>query len=597
MRSASYSAASLGDRQAAHRALADATDPDLDPDRQAWHRALGSPGPDEEIADALERAAGRARDRGGLAATAALLERSVALTVVASRRADRMLAAADAHQAGGSYERAGALLAEAEATPLGEMHRARLDMLRAGQALVRGDHAASVLFLRAAQRLEALDVDLAFATHLAAMGAAANTEPGDGVSLREAAAAALASPRSPEPTQLESLAIGLATAAVDGPHAAAPVLRTIVSAAHDHLGADAFQWLGYKVAAASVLWDFDAFRNLATTQVAVARAAGALSILPNALNTLARAFMFEGDLDAAVSAVSEATEILAATGRKFVTSGGAYPAALEAAEHAAQRVDEQIEAARVGGVGLSLQGALWARATLANGSGEYDTALAVATEAIELPTMWSSPLCWHEHVEAAVHCGQRELAAATLDQIIASTEASGTDWALGIQQRCQALLADDADADGLYRQAIEHLSRTRLRPEVARAHLLYGEWLRRSNRRVDARAELQAAYDVFLSMGIHAFAERSRHELLLTGATVRKRTVESYSELTPQEYEVSRLALEGYTNAEIGARLFISVRTVEWHLRKVFTKLGISSRRDLKRVLPTRGQLAPSAAP
>ncbi len=592
VRRASYGVASLRDRQAAHRALADATDPELDPDRRAWHRALGSAGPDEEIAEELEWSAGRARARGGLAANAALLERSVALTLVPSRRADRMLAAAAAHLLAGSLVRAGDLLAAAEASPLDEMGRAQLGILRAREAIYRGDlRSAAGLHLRAAQHLASLDLNLAFASHLAAMGTAVITGPGGGATIADAANAAIACPRSQEPTELESLAIGLATAAVDGPQAAAPVLRRVLSGDHDKLGDDAFQWLGYLVAAATVLWDFDTYRNLATAQVAVARAAGALSVLPNALTTVARVFVLEGDLDAAASAVREATEILGATGSNFAGFRGASHVGLEGASDAAQQIDEQIEAARVGGAGLSLKSALWARATLGNGTGDYDKALAAASEAIELPWMWSQ-ICFHEHIEAAVRCGQRDLASETLDRLIHSTAASGTDWALGIQRRCQALLADDADADDLYRQAIQHLRRSRLRPEIGRAHLLYGEWLRRSSRRVEARAELQAAYDLFVSLGIHGFAERCRHELVLTGATVRKRMVESYADLTPQELEVSRLAVDGLTNAEIGARLFISVRTVEWHLRKVFTKLGISSRRGLKGALPTRARPA-----
>jgi DNA-binding CsgD family transcriptional regulator len=597
VRSVAYTAVSPGDRQEAHRALAESTDPELEPDRRAWHRALGSPGPDEEISEALERSAGRALARGGLAAAAALLERSVALTIVPAQRTHRILAAADAQQAAGSFERSGALLAAAEATPLDDISRAQLDRLRASHALFQGNPgAAAALGMRAAERLESLDVRLAFATYLAAMGAAAMMGEGDGQTIRDVATATIKCPESEKPTELESLAIGLATMTIDGSHTAVPLLRKVLSAEQDTLGADAFRWLGYTVAAAGLLWDLDTYRSVAAEQVADARAVGALSMLPNALNTLAGAYLFEGDLDAAASAVREAAEILAATGSNIATSVRASHAALEAGEGAAQRIDEQLEDARVRGAGHSLRAALWARATLGNGAGEYETALVAASEAIELSWAWSE-IQLHEHVEAAVRCGQRDLAAITAHRLAASTTPSGTDWALGIQRRCEALLADDdASADGLYRQAIEHLTRTRLRPEVARAHLLYGEWLRRSNRRVDARAELQAAYDMFASMGINAFTERTRHELLLTGATVRKRTPESYAELTSQELAVSRLAVEGLTNAEIGARLFISVRTVEWHLRKVFTKLGISSRRELSRVLPTRDELSAKGA-
>lgn len=586
VRKASYGAGPLCERQAAHRALAEATDPDVDPDLRAWHRALGSPGPDDEIAEALDRAASRARARGGFPATAALLERSVALSATPKHRADRMLAAASAHLETGSLERAGCLLAAAEDCPLDDMDRAQLDMLRARQAILRNDLAAgAALHERAAQRLESLDLDLAFAAYLEAMGAAAMAGPGDGVRMSRVAAAAIACPRSAEPTGFESLAVGLAKTIIDGPRDAAPALRKALSAPHDRLGADAFHWLGYMAAGAASLWDFDGLVSLATTRVTLARTAGALSALPNALDALARVFLFEGDLDSAASAVSEAMEILGTTGRDFLICTTAHHAALEAGDDAAQRIDEQINTARDDGAGRSLRTALWARATLANGRGEYADALAASSEAIELPSAWSE-LSLHEHVEAAVRAGQRDIATTTLDRLIRSTAASGTDWALGVQRRSQALLADDADADDLYREAIEHLSRTRLRLDLARAHLLYGEWLRRSNRRVDARAELQAAYDMFVSMGIRAFAERCRHELLITGATVRKRTVASYDELTSQELQVSRLAVEGLSNAQIGARLYISVRTVEWHLRKVFTKLGISTRRELKNTLP-----------
>ena len=595
VRTASYLAAALGDRQAAHRALAEATDPDLDPDRWAWHRALGSPGPDEEIADALERSVDRAQARGGLAAAAAVLERSVVLTAVPAQRARRVLASAAAHLNAGSFERAGALLAIAEAGPLAEADRAQLEMLRGRHATYRGDVRTGIaLHRRAAVRLETIDLDLAFAAHLEAMGTAAMGGLGDASSLRDAAAATLACPRSAEPTELESLAVGLAGAIIDGTSGAAPALRRVLSATRDDQGADECRWLAFKAAAARVLWDLDALRDVSMARVERARSAGALSLLPGALNATAGVSILEGDLDGAAAAIREATEVLEATRRPAAMSAAAKLEALRADCAAGERLDEQVDAARGGTPGLSLRATLWARATLANGAGDYDTAFAAASEAIELPRAWSA-LSVHEHIEAAVRAGHRHAALATLEQLVPSTTASRSAWALGIQDRCRALLAADADADDLYRRSISHLRRTRLRPELARTHLLYGEWLRRANRRVDARAELQAAYDMFVSMGISGFAERCRHELVSTGASVRKRSVESNRELTSQELEVSRLALDGFTNAEIATRLYISVRTVEWHLRKVFAKLGISSRRELTGVLspgrePTRAE-------
>jgi DNA-binding CsgD family transcriptional regulator/tetratricopeptide (TPR) repeat protein len=604
MRTASYLAAGFGERQAAHRALAEATDPDLDPDRRAWHRALASPGPDEEIANALEQSVPRAQARGGLPAAAALLERSVLLTAVPAQRARRVLASAAAHLNAGSFERAGGLLAIAEAGPLGEADRAQLEALRARHATLRGDlRTGADLHAQAARRYEAIDLERAFAAHLEAMGSAARDGLGHASSLRDAAAATLACRRSAEPTALESMAVGLAGAIVDGPSGAAPVLRRALSVPHHPQGSDECRWLAFKAAAARALWDLDALREVSSARVERARSAGALSLLPGALNTMADVLILEGDLDGASAAIREATEVLEVTRRPAGMSTAAKLDALRADAAAGERLEEHVDAARVGKPGISLRGALWARATLANGAGEYDTAFAVASEAIELPRAWSS-LSVHEHIEAAVRSGHRDAALATLERLVPATTAASSAWALGIQDRCCALLAADGDADDLYVRAISHLRRTRLRPELARTHLLYGEWLRRANRRVDARAELQAAYDMFVSMGISGFAERCRHELLSTGASVRKRSVESNRQLTSQEVEVSRLALEGFANAEIATRLYISVRTVEWHLRKVFAKLGISSRRELIGVLspgrePTgdRGRApAPTAA-
>jgi DNA-binding CsgD family transcriptional regulator len=597
VRSASYRAAPVDERLAAHRALADATDPDLDPDRRAWHRALGSPGPDEDIAAALERSASRARARGGLAATAALLERSVVLTEDPLRRAERVLAAADAHLEAGAFDSAAAMLALAEATPLDDLGRANLDLLRARQISWGVDNRdAPRLFLRAAKGFEPLNPDLAGATYVQALAAAcvAGTFASD-VSIGDIALATISRATADEPTPRDWLVTGLARATADGPAAAAPLLRLALDAAHSEtIDGDAIRWLGSQCGAASVLWDIESFRRLAALRLAATRELGALHMLPWALSTVVHASTLEGDLEGAASLLAEANQIVEATGSKLLPWTGAIIAGWTGDGDAGSMIDDLIASAHAAGDGLALKNAQWASAMAHNGTGQYDRALAVGLEANRHPWEWGAHICFHEVVEAAVRCGERDVAAAMLGRIVESTAASGTDWALGIQRRCEALLADDADADALYRQAIAHLSRTRLRPELARSHLLYGEWLRRSNRRVDARAELQTAYDLLVSMGIHAFAERCRHELLLTGATVRKRTVGSYDELTPQELEVSRLARDGLTNAEIGARLFISVRTVEWHLRKVFTKLGISSRRELKRVLPAGAQLAPN---
>jgi DNA-binding CsgD family transcriptional regulator len=204
---------------------------------------------------------------------------------------------------------------------------------------------------------------------------------------------------------------------------------------------------------------------------------------------------------------------------------------------------------------------------------------------MEHPWEFNSQLFFHEHIEAAMRCGHSQAAASTLERLAETVVASGSDWALGLQRRSEALLGERDMVEDLFREAIDRLTRTPIRPELARAHLLYGEWLRRENRRVHSREQLRIAHDMFTTMGAHAFAERTRHELMATGETVRKRSASAFDELTPQEAHIARLAAAGYTNAEIGGQLFISARTVEWHLRKVFTKLGVSSRRNLRSAL------------
>jgi DNA-binding CsgD family transcriptional regulator len=585
VRSAAYASATLADRQAAHRALAQATDAESDPDRQAWHRALGSPGPDEEIATALEQSADRARARGGLAASAALIERSVALTLDPARRAQRLLAAAAAHLEAGSLETAAGLMASADASPLDDMSRAQLDVLRARHAMFGADtRDGPGLWLRAAKRLEPLDLDLARVAHIQAMAAAGTVD--GGVSLRETSEAALACPRPPLCTTKEWILIGHAQFTVEGPAIAAPTLRRALQAPVDDTAlAQVTHWLGQQLVAASLLWDFDALRELAVRYVETARELGALTVLPFGLNSLAHSLLFEGDLDAAASSLAEATQILDANGsnRLYATSVAIH-SGLQGAEGASRVIEDQIARARASH-GFRLASVLWAAAILYNGLGQYEAAFGFATEASECVWARSAPAYMHELIEAAARCGQTAAGAAALERLKENTMPSGTDWAIGIQRRSEALLAEGTAAEDCYRDAIDHLSRTAIRPELARAHLLYGEWLRRQNRRVDARAQLRTAHQMLTDMGIEAFAERARNELLATGETVRKRTVDLYAELTSQEDHIARLAADELTNAEIGSQLFISPRTVEWHLRKVFTKLDVSSRRQLRAAL------------
>jgi DNA-binding CsgD family transcriptional regulator len=533
--------------------------------------------------------ADRARSRGGFAAAGALLERSMLLTLDPARRAYRSLRAAGAHLEAGSFDLAESLLASIDTDALDELGRAYVDLLRARHAVFGGDlRDAAESQLRAAMRLETVDLQFAALTYISAMGAATLAEGfGRGAGIVDIAEVAIRCPQPAVPTMIDWLRMGLAGVTVDGPAAAAPALRqALESSERDGVDAQPSQYHGFQVAAAVVLWDCDAYRDVVSAQVQAAREVGSLAMLPSALNSLAQLHVFEGDLDAAASAIAEADEISNLTGSNLVASAAALHAAVRGDAAAASRIAEQITRAQAQGLGMALKTAQWATATLHNGLGEYEQAFAAGTDAIAHRWEWGSQLFFDELIEAAARCGQAAVGAAALERLAETVEPSGTDWGIGIQRRSQALLAPDESAEALYLESIDRLARTRIRPQLARAHLLYGEWLRRANRRVDARSELRTAHDMFVDMGIHGFGERARHELLATGETVRKRSANTFDALTPQEAHIARLAADGSTNTEIGAQLFISPRTVEWHLRKVFTKLGVTSRRELRGALP-----------
>ena len=588
VRSAVYRSANGDERRAAHLALAEATDRDTDPDRHAWHLAAAAAGPDEEVAVELERSAGRAQARGGLAAAAAFLQRAVALTADSGRRAERALAAAEASLGAGTFDVARGLLSAAEVGPLDELQHARLDLLRAEAAYSesRGSDAPALL-LRAAKRLEPLDPRLARETYLDAWSSAlfagrfASTAGMPEVS-REARAAGS---RADHPRPSDLLLDGFSLAFTDGRRAAAPLLA---DAATGFAGADVsteevLRWGWLATAAAVMVWDYDTCVAVANRSVELAREAGALAVLAVSANVSAQAAVLGGEFGRAAALVAEADTVTEATGTRVAPYGALVLAGHRGrADEASEVIDATIEECTAGGQGTAVQYAHWARSVLLNGLGRYDEALAAASEASEdTPELFVSVWAATELLEAATRCDEPGLARAAHERIAAATAVAPTEWALGIRARSTALLGDEEGAEPLYREAIERLGRTRLRPELARTHLLYGEWLRRANRRVDARAQLRAADDQFASIGMEAFAERARRELVATGEKVRKRSVESRDELTAQEQQIAQLAREGLSNPEIGARLFLSPRTVEWHLRKVFAKLGIHSRREL----------------
>ena len=588
VRSAAYRSASLQERHEVHRALAEATDPELDPDRRAWHWAQASPGPDEDVAAELERSAGRAQARGGLAAAAAFLQRSVALTVDPARRAERALAAAQASLQAGSFDAALGLVATAEGRALEELQRARVDLLRGQVALALSGSDAGPLLLRAARRLEPFDLDLARETYLIAWGATVVASDLEGEHLLgEISRAIRALPPPPGPPRpLDLLLDGLALLTLEGRTAGTPRLQQAAKALLEISVEDVLRWGWMATAASDTVWDNEDMLATAARMLRLVRDAGALAQLPIHLSAVALARAWIGDFAGAASLVAEIDSVVVATGGRMAPGAALRLRSLQGREaETSALIASTIEHAAAGGHTMALY-AHWAAAVLYNGLARYQEAAESARQATSSPfEVFVSVRALPELVEAAARAGNAELAREALERLAETTQPCGNDLALGIEARSRALLSDGAAADDLHREAIDRLRRTQLRPELARAQLLYGEWLRRQGRRVDAREQLRTAHNLFATIGMEAFAERARTELLATGETARKRTVETRDALTAQEALIARLAREGLSNPEIGARLFISARTVKYHLGKVFAKLAISSRSQLDRAL------------
>ena len=595
VRSAVYRTATREQRREVHLALAEATDRSVDPDRRAWHLATAAAGPDEPVAAELEQSAGRAQARGGLAAAAAFLHRSVVLSGDPEQRVRRALAAAQASLHAGMFEGALELLALAEASTPDELQVAHVELLKGQIAFASSmGPTAPPLLLKAAQRLERLDPELARQTYLDAWGAAlfAGRFASAG-SLVEVSRAAASAPRPTRPLQASDLLLdGLTTLFTEGRAAAAPLLRqaTAMFANEASPRQENFRWGWMTTIPPNLLWDEDSWHAISARHLKEARDAGALARLPIDLADWGIFAAWCGDFGAAAVAVAEAEAITKATGTHIAPYAQLLLSALRGQSDASPLIESTIRDAETNGQGLSVQWAEWTSAILFNGLGRYDRALASAQRAAEeTPQLHVSPWASTELIEAAVRSSRPDVAADALERVMAATAPSSTDWGRGMQARCRALLSKGESAARLHREAIERLARTRRRPELARAHLLYGEWLRRENRRRDARVQLRAAHDQLASIGMEAFADRARAELQLTGEKVRKRTVETRDDLTPQERQIAALARQRLSNPEIAARLFLSPRTVEWHLRNAFMKLGIHSRRELTHVLSSSG--------
>jgi DNA-binding CsgD family transcriptional regulator/tetratricopeptide (TPR) repeat protein len=595
VRTVAYRSATPEERRRVHRALADVTDPRIDPDRRAWHRAHAVVGTDETVADELDTAARREHSSGGLAAAAAFLGAAAALTPDRARRAQRSLDAAEVEATAGAFEEALSLLAVANAGPLDEAGAARIDLLQAQIAFTSGyrDEALPLL-LAAARRWEPLDGKRARETYLEALSVAVSSgrlASGPASSPRHVAQVARAAAPSALPGKTDLLLDGMVALFTDGYAAAAPLVRRAVHAyGREELTmeeASHSAWLAAVMAAD--LWDDEHWDLLSQRHLEVIRRAGALGLLPLALMNRAIFDIHSGNLAAAASLLAERRWVIEVTGGepRLTSMPEAWLAAMRGHEEVAEPlIQDTVDVALARGLGGSLTMMHAARAVLYNGRGRYEDAMAAAQEAVAEPLeVGSTKWALSELVEAGVRAGRADVARPAFAQLSAMTRCSGTELALGIEAGSRALLRDDDAAEDLYREAIERLDHTRIRVELARARLHYGEWLRRRGRRVDARTELRTACEAFSAMGVDAFADRARHELLATGETVRRRTPETAGDLTTQEAHIARLAADGLTNPEIGAQLYLSSRTVEWHLRKVFAKTGISTRRQLRRSL------------
>jgi len=588
VRSAVYGAAGLKERREVHQALAAATDPEVDPDRRAWHRAQAVSAPDEEVAAELERSAARAQARGGFAAAAAFLDRSVALTPEPSRRAQRALAAAQTKFQAGALDDALALLNTAELGAAVDEHLGpQVHLLRAQItfAAKRGSDATPLL-LAAARELAAAQPSLTRATYLEALSAAtfAGRLARDGgvVRVSEAALAGPPLPEAPGPSDL--LLQGLAVQFTEGYPTGAPLLKQALSAFRREavLPPDEARWLWFASWVALFMWDDATWAVLSTRQLELVRQTGALSALPFVLTNASSVYAFLGELGTAASLEEELRAAIEATGIAGMPYGRLSLAALRGRESEfSELIRTAVSEAETRGEGLALTVTEFLSGVLYNGLGRYDDALAAVLPAErfyrEGPAIWTLT----ELIEAAVRSGQVGRARDAFERVRETTSAAGTDWALGIEARSRALLTDGAAAEDLYREAIDRLRRTSIRVQLARTHLLYGEWLRRERRRLDAREQLRTAHELFREFGVEAFAERARIELQATGERARKRTVDTLDRLTPQEAQIARLAAQGETNREIAARLFISASTVEYHLRKAFRKLDVKSRTQL----------------
>ena len=599
IRSAAYASGTAEQRRTVHAALAAALSDD--DERRIWHLAAAASGPDADLAEALSDAARRAEARGGIAASAALLQRAAVHTGEPGQRAERTLAAAQAHLDAGAYQIALGLLPVAEADAVDDLQRARAGLIRGRiDRAARNGSDAPVTLLRAARELEPLDAALARRTLLdawsAALVAGGLAAPGGTLAaVSQAAHDALRNEEQPQPA--DDLLRGLATMITSGTASAEESLRRAVTGfLRDDVPADDWLHAGVLVAdAALALWDFDAWETASNRHVDLARTSGALAPLANAINAHRVIALWSGEVELARTLGAEEHTVKEVTGTQRASYGDLFLLAYQGhAGQAGPLIAAATAEATSRGEGLGTQISDRAAALLHLGLGHYAEARVAAVRAATGDLGPFTGQALPDLVEAAARSGDRATAAGALARLTAYAAVTDSDWAAALLARSRALVDDGENAERNYVEALDRLAQTRLRFELARTRLLHGEWLRRERRRADARTQLKAAFDDFTEMGADGFAERTRHELLATGEKVRKRTVDTLNALTPQEEQIARMARAGRTNPEIGAELYISARTVEWHLRKVFEKLSITSRRELRDALPARPPCRPA---
>ncbi len=593
VRSAIYREASPGDRRTAHGALASAVQTDHDRDRRAWHLGHGTTFPNDEAAAELEKSADRANARGGPAAAAAFLELAAKLTSDSTRRARLTIASAESKYDAGALRQASALLDSLDATALGDADRAHLDLIRARIAFTAGGSGeTAVLMAAAARRLEAVSVDLARATYLHAFSA--GTFLGRDVTAGQwrdlGQAASHAPPPSGPPGARDLLLEGLALQLTAG---YAPALGQLRQALQELVADDGrtenlieVLWLASCVAIA--VWDDSSWNALSERFISEGRRTGAIVHLLAAAQMRAIECVLAGDFAEAASQVEEKNLLSSVIGPTHGGDSGAVFLAAWRGHEMSSAADASSPApSRIWGFEADIT--CYATSVLCNALGRYESAMQAARAFLEDPNgRWTPAL--PELVEAAMRCDQPGLARRAVDLLATTTARSGTHWAAGLECLCRALIAGDDTAEPLFAESVDHLGQTRIATSLARARLLYGEWLRRQGRRIDARGQLRAARDMFASMGAEAFAARAGRELAATGERLRERAVSPAVQLTAQETQIVRLAMNGESNSEIAAQLFISPRTVEYHLHKIFTKLGITSRNQLSRALRQTAQ-------